>query len=278
MAKGEIVDLPVSDVKVRKRYRQELGDLTTLAESIRELGVLHPIAVTPGKVLIFGERRLRAVADHLDWKCIPARILDIDRLDGEFAENEFTKSLTMMERTAIGVAIEARLGERRGKVGADPPMKGRKTREIAAEKSGFAGHAQYRAAKTVFQRGERGLQQMVDDEVVSPTAGAAVAKLKKGEQRKVVAEGAAAVKAAARRLRTTRKARPSKAEQKIKRLGWFNRALTQTGVFLHAVAEGGGIRTVARDFTKKDAAPYLRMLRRYDVTIRGYIQFLEKRR
>jgi ParB-like chromosome segregation protein Spo0J len=52
-------------VIVGNRYRKDFGDLTTLAETIDEHGLLQPIGITEDNVLIFGERRLRAVRDVL---------------------------------------------------------------------------------------------------------------------------------------------------------------------------------------------------------------------
>lgn len=42
------------------RIRQDLGDLTELAESIRELGLLQPVTITPDGTLICGARRVEA--------------------------------------------------------------------------------------------------------------------------------------------------------------------------------------------------------------------------
>ena len=52
--------LPISKIKVRNPYRKSLGDIDTLAASIKEVGLLHPIVVRPDGRLIAGERRLVA--------------------------------------------------------------------------------------------------------------------------------------------------------------------------------------------------------------------------
>ena len=41
--------LPITGIKVRSRYRKNLGDIASLAASIKELGLLHPIVVRPGR-------------------------------------------------------------------------------------------------------------------------------------------------------------------------------------------------------------------------------------
>jgi ParB-like chromosome segregation protein Spo0J len=38
-----------------------MGDRTTLAEGIRQEGLLQPLGVTERRELVFGERRIRAV-------------------------------------------------------------------------------------------------------------------------------------------------------------------------------------------------------------------------
>ena len=50
----------IRKIKVRNRYRKNLGDIKSLAASIKELGLLHPIVVRPDGRLIAGERRLAA--------------------------------------------------------------------------------------------------------------------------------------------------------------------------------------------------------------------------
>ena len=55
------VDRAVDSIRVGRRYRQDLGDLDALAESIAELGLLQPITVTPDGLLVCGLRRLAAL-------------------------------------------------------------------------------------------------------------------------------------------------------------------------------------------------------------------------
>ena len=48
----------IDDIKVGVRYRRDMGDLGAPARSIAEVGLLHPVVVTPDGTLIAGERRL----------------------------------------------------------------------------------------------------------------------------------------------------------------------------------------------------------------------------
>jgi ParB/RepB/Spo0J family partition protein len=100
-------EIKIADIQVGHRHRRDLGDLTSLADSIRQEGLLQPIGVTSKLELVFGERRIRAVRDILKKKTILARIVDVSSiLAGEYAENEIRKDFTSSERVAIAKAIE----------------------------------------------------------------------------------------------------------------------------------------------------------------------------
>lgn len=104
-----------ASIKVGDRHRKDMGDLNALAASIKLVGLLQPIGVTPGGELVFGERRLRACRDILGWSEIPARIIKIDSIvAGEFHENEVRKDFTPSERVAIERSINAELERRQG--------------------------------------------------------------------------------------------------------------------------------------------------------------------
>src|SRR5476651_1904516 len=145
-------ELKIADIKVGGRHRKEMGDLKSLADSIRQEGMLQPIGVTDRLELVFGERRLRATRDILKKKTILARIVDVTSIiNGEYAENEIRKDFTPSERVAIAKTIERKIGNRRGqrtdrqrvqKVAHVGP--GKKTRETAAEKAGFGNDKTYR--------------------------------------------------------------------------------------------------------------------------------------
>src|SRR5262249_1758169 len=52
-------EIKIASIKVGNRHRKDMGDLTTLAESILQEGLLQPIGVTDRLELVFGERRIR---------------------------------------------------------------------------------------------------------------------------------------------------------------------------------------------------------------------------
>jgi N6-adenosine-specific RNA methylase IME4 len=98
--------VPITTIRVGKRHRKDLGDIRSLARSIAEIGLLHPVVVRPDGVLIAGERRLRAVK-LLGWKKVPATVLDLDKvIRGEVAENVFRQDFRPSEMVAIAKALE----------------------------------------------------------------------------------------------------------------------------------------------------------------------------
>jgi ParB/RepB/Spo0J family partition protein len=100
--------LPLDEIRVGPRHRKDLGDVSGLAASIEDIGLLHPIVVRPDGVLVAGERRLRA-AELLGWSEIPATVVDLDEIArGEFAENAIRKDFTLSEGVAIKRALEPR--------------------------------------------------------------------------------------------------------------------------------------------------------------------------
>ena len=166
-------ELRITDIKVGDRHRRDMGDLTTLADSIRQEGLLQPIGVTDRLELVFGERRIRAVRDILKKKTILARTVDVSSiLAGEYHENEVRKDFSASERVAIARAIERQVGNRRGQrvqktTQVEP---GRKTRDAAAERAGFGNHETYRQAARVVESGTPRLVRAMDEGRVSIAA------------------------------------------------------------------------------------------------------------
>lgn len=55
-----VLDRRVGSIQVGHRHRRDLGDLTDLVDSIRDIGMLQPVTISPDGVLICGARRLAA--------------------------------------------------------------------------------------------------------------------------------------------------------------------------------------------------------------------------
>jgi ParB family transcriptional regulator, chromosome partitioning protein len=96
----------VKDVSIKKitistnRFRTaEIEGIKSLAESLREHGILEPIGLNKDYSLIYGGYRLEA-AKLLKWTKIPAVIHDLDELhaeETELIENLRRKNFTVLE-------------------------------------------------------------------------------------------------------------------------------------------------------------------------------------
>ena len=90
----------ISEIKVKKRVRKDLGDLYALKESLRLYGLLNPITIDNKNRLIAGERRLEA-AKLLGWTNINAVVVNnisaITKLELELEENNQRKEFTDAE-------------------------------------------------------------------------------------------------------------------------------------------------------------------------------------
>ncbi len=99
--------LALDAIVIGERVRKDLGDLASLADSMRRHGLLHPVVVMPDALLVAGHRRIEA-ARLLGWTEIPVTIINVeDLLDAERDENEERKDFTPTEAVAIGRLIEA---------------------------------------------------------------------------------------------------------------------------------------------------------------------------
>ncbi len=96
---SDVVRVPIAEIVVGERKRS-LGDVTPLAESIAELGLLQPIVITEDRRLVAGMHRLEACR-KLGWQEIDARIVQADDMRAELAEideNLVRNELTALER------------------------------------------------------------------------------------------------------------------------------------------------------------------------------------
>ena len=101
--------IPIEEIKVKKRIRKEMGDISALAESLKRFGQISPIVITKNNVLVAGERRLEA-ARTLGWTSISVIVTDIDdelsRLEYEREENTQRLSFTEEETAEAARRIE----------------------------------------------------------------------------------------------------------------------------------------------------------------------------
>jgi N6-adenosine-specific RNA methylase IME4 len=100
----------LTGIIIRDRHRKDMGDLQALADSNADVGLLHPVVITPDNVLVSGERRLEAVKS-LEWSEVPVHV--VATLEGacrllkaERDENTCRKDFTPSEAVAMGKSIE----------------------------------------------------------------------------------------------------------------------------------------------------------------------------
>lgn len=124
----------ISEVRIGRRHRKDLGDLSGLTRSLAAVGLLHPIVINEDKKLIAGGRRL-AAAKLLGWTEIPSTIVRtlteaLPLLIAERDENTERKALTGEEAVSLADAIEPKLeaeAKERVKAGGGSGPSGRKT-------------------------------------------------------------------------------------------------------------------------------------------------------
>ena len=99
---------PVSAILVNGRKRLATPEkVESLAESIKQLGLLNPLTITPEGWLVAGLHRLKAI-QWLGWQEVPVTIVTLDSLLLELAEideNLIRQPLTMLQK---GVQIARR--------------------------------------------------------------------------------------------------------------------------------------------------------------------------
>jgi N6-adenosine-specific RNA methylase IME4/ParB-like chromosome segregation protein Spo0J len=145
---------PIADIVVGIRHRRDLGDIDSLARSIADVGLLHPIVVRPDGVLVAGGRRL-AACKALGCSEVPVRVVDLDEIArGELAEDAERKDFLPSEIDAIRRAlepIEKAAAEQRMKAGTPAKVSqgsGRATDKIGAF-AGVSGRTVEKIAKVV---------------------------------------------------------------------------------------------------------------------------------
>ena len=165
--------IPLEQIQITERIRKDNGDITTLAESIREHGQINPITVmakADGRyVLIAGLRRMEAIR-MLEQNEVSALILSPMEADEalmmEYAENEERKSFTLSERLKYAEMIREvekdkanqRMLSGKSLNDSDPVAnrpqgndKG-KTRDIVARKAGFTSQQQMKRVEKLAEK------------------------------------------------------------------------------------------------------------------------------
>jgi ParB-like chromosome segregation protein Spo0J len=251
MESHTIQDVRIADINVGNRYRNDLGDISALAESIDRLGLLQPIGVTPDLRLIFGARRIEAFKLH-GRDLIPARVLDIQPIiQGEYDENDVRKALSTSEKVAIARAIEKELKGRVGRPPKEIPRLGGEFRrgespDLAAKRAGFGSGDTYERAKTVVDCGAPELVAAVDAGEVQIKPAAKFARQDPTKQAQQIAAAGGDVTAA---VIAFRKNLPTKHEAR--------KIAAETGAAI--LGKDGRFHTDATDEDRARGETYLRV-------------------
>ena len=159
--------IQIGRVRVSGRIRKDYGDLTELANDIKENGLINPPVVTPDYELIAGERRLRAMK-QLGYEQIEVRVMKVDdyehMLNLEISENESRKDFTKSERIEYARKLEQfeRLkakermesGENQYSSSPSQNFAQGKTDDVVAEKLGIGSGEQYRKEKYIAENAD----------------------------------------------------------------------------------------------------------------------------
>jgi N6-adenosine-specific RNA methylase IME4 len=141
----------IDEIIVGERHRSALGDIASLARSIEQNDLIHPIVIRPDDVLVAGQRRLEAFKS-LGRTEIPTRVVDMEEISrGEMAENTDRLNFPLSDIEAIRRTFEAaekakakarmtlgkispgsEAGRARDKIGAFAGVSGRTVEKIAA--------------------------------------------------------------------------------------------------------------------------------------------------
>ena len=172
------LDRAVNAIVVGERHRRDAGDLTPLMESMKRVGLLQPVTITPDGYLICGYRRIEA-AKRLGWSTLRVWVRSgisdgLTRLLAERDENVTHKPLSMMEATELYKEMKALLQEdadRRKKAslfGADDDSAGQDGALDSSAPQGKPGRVDRQAAELVTGRAaQTRLEQILEIERIA---------------------------------------------------------------------------------------------------------------
>lgn len=142
---------PISKIKLNHRFRTDLGDIPSLAASIEEVGLLHPIVLDTEDTLIAGHRRIEAFK-LLGRKSIPIYRVDLDEIwKGEIHENTARKNFTFTEMMEMAERLEPKVKKQAGERKRSGKPQGKlpygRTRQLVANYFGLGGRTYEKAKK-----------------------------------------------------------------------------------------------------------------------------------
>jgi hypothetical protein len=144
--------MKIADIKIGNRVRRDPGDIESLAKSIQQVGLLHPVVVNSNNELVSGYRRIEA-CKKLGWDEIPhttgKSLDDITlKLNAEADENVQRKNLSPLEAAEMAERLET-LAKGAAKKRSDEGRKrGGRARHDASLRNNFP-EAAHRAADQI---------------------------------------------------------------------------------------------------------------------------------
>jgi ParB/RepB/Spo0J family partition protein len=157
----DVRNIPCERIDDPESFRQDPGDLADLAASIRELGLLQPIVVTPSEtryLLLAGRRRL--AAHHLlKREFICALVIPVESsrpIEIQCDENVHRKMFHPMEAVRIARRLRPLMqaaAEQRRQAGTKAEGQAGNTRELVARRVGLS-HETLKRAEYVLDHSE----------------------------------------------------------------------------------------------------------------------------
>jgi ParB-like chromosome segregation protein Spo0J len=247
----------LSDIRIGERFRKDLGNLDSLAASIRDRGLFHLPLVTTNGELVCGRLRILAM-QKLGWVSSDVWEIEIDpdnMLLAERDENEERKQFTTSERVAIGRAIEALVSNGQGKhisnhepVARGPQVdesKSKKARDIAAKGAGFESAGSYRRASKVIDNGHPALVEAVDKGEIKVSTAAVLSTLPKEIQAALVADSPKAAKAKAKEIQAAQATEPDPEMKAEKAAATWAKIFNDYYMLATSLKRRGGVETLA---------------------------------
>jgi site-specific DNA-methyltransferase (adenine-specific) len=136
----DLKTIPISDIEVGERFREDLGDIDGLAASLKKDGQIQPLAVKQmgdKYILLAGGRRLTACKlagiDEVGVRIYPETLSEIEMRSIELMENVCRKDLSWSEVSELRKKIYLLQVEIHGrKIGTGPDASGVSMRDVAA--------------------------------------------------------------------------------------------------------------------------------------------------
>ena len=158
--------VPIDSIKISARIRKDLGNIQSLADNIKAIGLICPVVINQDNVLLAGERRLTA-CKSLGYSTIDAVIKNTADAEHELlieiAENTHRKRMTREEIISAGIELEridcikAQERHKTSTGGCNPQLKENfpeadkgQVRDIVGRKLGMSGK-QYEREKFILQ-------------------------------------------------------------------------------------------------------------------------------